>query len=83
MCCKPVVREWIMLTVQGHPPTDWDVYGYGTAEYVDLFKAAMQASLENNMTFDYAMNNNGAVPAEWNNPGLSWALVWHLKDHPP
>ncbi|ETS76560.1 hypothetical protein PFICI_11947 [Pestalotiopsis fici W106-1] len=59
---------------KGYPPTDWNIYGYGTTNYVDLFKAAMQVSSENDMTFDYAMNNNGAVPAEWDNPGLSWAL---------
>lgn len=37
----------------------------------------MQAHLDNDMVFDYAMSNNGAVPAEYNNVGLAWALVSH------
>ncbi|KAH6640096.1 hypothetical protein BKA67DRAFT_542618 [Truncatella angustata] len=59
---------------QGYPPTDWDTNGYGSPNYLALFKVAMQAALKNNISFDYAMSNNGAVPAEWNDPGLAWAL---------
>jgi hypothetical protein len=36
----------------------------------------MQAHLDDGLTFDYAMSNNGAVPAKYNDPGLAWTLVW-------
>ncbi|KAJ5610735.1 hypothetical protein N7510_007454 [Penicillium lagena] len=58
----------------GNPPSNWTIYGYGTPEYVRVLKAAMKAHLDNGLTFDYAMSNNGAVPAAYNNPGLAWAL---------
>ncbi|KAH2065611.1 hypothetical protein KXW21_006105 [Aspergillus fumigatus] len=59
------------------PPTDWNVYGFGTPAFNDLFRAALNASKESKVRMDFAIgaNQGQGVPAVPGTPGLAVQLV--------
>ncbi|KAI1399275.1 hypothetical protein F4819DRAFT_465758 [Hypoxylon fuscum] len=61
----------------GTPATDWNIYGYGTPAYREVLKAALQAHKDQGLVMDFAMSpqSGQGVPAEPDNPGLSWNLI--------
>ncbi|KAE8327854.1 hypothetical protein BDV39DRAFT_204569 [Aspergillus sergii] len=58
----------------GAPPTNWTTYGYGTPAFVNILRAILQTHIDEGLVPDISMVNNGAIPAQWDNPDLSWAL---------
>jgi len=68
------------LPTAGYPPvtpTDWDLYGFGTPAFHDLFKSSLQAAQTSGARFDFAVgaNQGAGVPAVVETPGLSMELV--------
>ncbi|KAH2533325.1 hypothetical protein KXW97_008448, partial [Aspergillus fumigatus] len=59
------------------PPTDWNVYGFGTPAFNDLFRAALNASKESKVRMDFAIgaNQGQGVPAVPGTPGLAVQLL--------
>lgn len=59
------------------PITDWNIYGFGTTAYRNVLKAALQAHKDNGLVMDFALGpeSGQGVPAEPDNPGLTWELV--------
>lgn len=62
----------------GTPVNDWSIYGFGTPAFQTVFRAALEAHRDNDLIMDFAMgpNQGQGVPAEANDPGLQWDLVW-------
>lgn len=64
--------------IQSEPvPVDWDIYNFGTDAYVDVLKAALEATQANGliMDFEVGVQSGQGAPAEPGNPGLSWEMV--------
>lgn len=63
--------------MQGPAATDWSIYGYGTPAYRQVLKAALQTHKDNGLIMDFAMGpqSGQGVPAQPDEPGLSWELV--------
>ncbi|GFF56219.1 hypothetical protein IFM58399_10263 [Aspergillus lentulus] len=59
------------------PPSDWNVYGFGTPAFNDLFQAALNGSKESKVRMDFAVgaNQGQGVPAVPGTPGLAVQLV--------
>ena len=37
------------------PPTDWNVLGFGTEAFRDVFEAALEAAVENDVLMDFSL----------------------------
>ncbi|KAH8647380.1 hypothetical protein BX600DRAFT_390073 [Xylariales sp. PMI_506] len=61
----------------GPAATDWNIYGYGTAAYRTVLKAALQACQDLGLLMDFSIGpqSGQGVPASPDNPGLAWELV--------
>ncbi|GFF92501.1 hypothetical protein IFM60648_09770 [Aspergillus lentulus] len=59
------------------PPSDWNVYGFGTPAFNDLFQAALNGSKESKVRMDFAVgaNQGQGVPAVPGTPGLAVQLL--------
>ncbi|KXH29506.1 hypothetical protein CSIM01_06239 [Colletotrichum simmondsii] len=59
------------------PGADWLRFGYGTPEYLKMFRTALTAHQESNLVMDFAMgpNQGQGVPASIDDPGLQWDLA--------
>ncbi|KAG9234769.1 secreted protein [Amylocarpus encephaloides] len=60
---------------------DWSIYGFGTPAFNKVLKAALQASKDNGLLFDFeigAQSGQGA-PAELPNIGLTYSLESYQK----
>ncbi|KAH8896447.1 hypothetical protein GQ53DRAFT_838560 [Thozetella sp. PMI_491] len=66
---------------QGPPLTDWSKYGFGTPPFKDLLVAALNASAEHGLVFDFALgpNQGQGVPSAPESPGLAYELVFGSK----
>ncbi|KAI0428532.1 hypothetical protein F5Y09DRAFT_357722 [Xylaria sp. FL1042] len=61
----------------GLAATDWNIYGFGTAAYLDILQTALQAHKDNDLIMDYTLGlqSGQGVPAEADNPGLTWDVL--------
>lgn len=59
------------------PPTDWSVYGFGTEAFRDMFEAALDAAVENEVLMDFSLgaSQGQGTPAEPGTEGLAVHLV--------
>ncbi|KAL9068938.1 MAG: hypothetical protein Q9157_006341 [Trypethelium eluteriae] len=57
-------------------PTNWEVYGWGTPAWKQVFDVVAQAHKDNGMIMDFAMgpNQGQGVPADPDNDGLMWDI---------
>jgi hypothetical protein len=65
--------------IDGKPvDANWSKYGFGTESYNKLFLAALKAHKEAGLAMDFAMgpNQGQGVPANPDDEGLMWDLVW-------
>lgn len=60
--------------------TDWNLYGFGSAAFKDLFVAALNASADKGMLFDFALgaNQGQGVPSVPATEGLQMELVYGI-----
>jgi hypothetical protein len=65
------------------PPSNWNVYGFGTPAFNDLFQAALNGSKESKVRMDFAIgaNQGQGVPAVPGTPGLAVQLVSIFSFH--
>ena len=65
---------------QGFPPvsTDWSRYGFGTAAFKELLRAALNTTAQHQLRFDFAIGPNTAagIPAVPRTDGLAMELVY-------
>jgi hypothetical protein len=75
--------EFLAYYNQGFPPisTDWSIYGFGTPAFKELLRAALQATADHGLRFDFAIGPNTAagVPAVPATEGLAMELVYGAK----
>jgi hypothetical protein len=59
------------------PPTDWNVYGFGTEAYRGVFEAALEAAVQNDVLMDFSLgaSQGQGTPAEPKADGLAVHLV--------
>ncbi|KAL2871019.1 uncharacterized protein BJX67DRAFT_377629 [Aspergillus lucknowensis] len=58
------------------PPTDWNVFGFGTDAFRALFEGGLETAVENNVLMDFALgaSQGQGTPAEPRTEGLSLQL---------
>ncbi|KAK3388042.1 hypothetical protein B0H63DRAFT_392879 [Podospora didyma] len=75
--------EFLGFYNYGFPPmsTDWSIYGFGTPAFKDLLKAALKATAEHDLVFDFAIGpgTGAGVPAIPQTAGLAMELVYGSK----
>jgi len=61
----------------GDPPTDWSKYGFGTTEFNNVFRDALQAAEEAGILVDFALgaSQGQGVPSAPMTPGLAVDLL--------
>ncbi|KAH7377416.1 secreted protein [Cadophora sp. MPI-SDFR-AT-0126] len=59
--------------------TDWSIYGYGTARYNAIVKAALEAAQSSGLVMDLCMGpqSGQGVPASPDNPGLAYDMIYN------
>lgn len=65
------------LPTGGPPPTDWNIYGYGTPAYTEAFRSVLQAAKDSNLLVDFAVgaNQGQGSPSPPGRRGLAVHLV--------
>ncbi|UPK96040.1 hypothetical protein LCI18_006975 [Fusarium solani-melongenae] len=61
------------------PPTnEWDVYGFGTPAFKNVFRSALKAARDDHLRFDFALgaSQGQGVPVEPLTPGLAMELAY-------
>ncbi|KAL3484600.1 hypothetical protein BJX62DRAFT_243769 [Aspergillus germanicus] len=55
------------------PPTDWNVYGFGTKAFRGVFEAALEAAVQNDVLMDFSLgaSQGQGTPAEPGTQGLA------------
>ncbi len=66
----------------GPPLTNWSTYGFGTPAFKEVLRAALNASAEHGLVFDFALgpNQGQGVPSEPATPGLAYELVYGVAE---
>ncbi|KAB5528055.1 hypothetical protein GE09DRAFT_1064745 [Coniochaeta sp. 2T2.1] len=69
---------------QGPPLTNWSTYGFGTPAFKEVLRAALNASAEHGLLFDFALgpNQGQGVPSVPEAPGLAYELVYGVREIP-
>ncbi|KAK3321282.1 hypothetical protein B0T19DRAFT_466605 [Cercophora scortea] len=64
-----------------HASTDWSLYGFGTAKFKEVFKAALETAAKYGLAFDFAIGpaTGAGVPAIPQTAGLAMELVYGTK----
>jgi hypothetical protein len=59
------------------PPTDWNIYGFGTEAFRAVFEAALDAAVQNDVLMDFSLgaSQGQGTPAEPGTEGLAVHLV--------
>lgn len=69
------------LPTGGTPPTDWTIFGFGSAAYKGLLKAALEQTQARDLVLDIGQgaSQGQGVPSIPRTHGLAMELVRHVK----